>query len=78
MTVVAFDHKSRGNKNGSVQQRESCPKTRDMGLIRPWVSISEERPDILKHGVHDGVRESHTCNCVYKQTTRGLMLTQML
>ena len=43
---MAFDHKSL-NQNSLVQLWEICPKTRDLGLIRPWVSIREGGPDIL-------------------------------
>ena len=48
---MAFDHKSPVNQISSVQLWESYPKTRDVGLIRPWVSIKEGGPEILKHDV---------------------------
>ena len=47
---MAFDHKALVNQNSLVQLWESCPKTRDLGLIGPWVSMREGGPEILKHG----------------------------
>ena len=51
VTVVAFTSKSLVYQNILVQPWESCPKTRDLGLIRSWISIREGRPEILKYGV---------------------------
>ena len=48
---MALVHKSPVNQNSSVQPWESCLKTRDFGLTRPWVSTSEGGPEILKHGM---------------------------
>ena len=57
MTLAAFvhksavNHKSPVNQNSSVHPWESCPKIRDLGIIRPWASIREGGPGIIKHGV---------------------------
>ena len=48
---MAFDHESLVNQNSPVELWESCPKTRDLGLIRPWVSIREGGLETLKDGV---------------------------
>ena len=49
--IVAFGEKSPVNQNSLVQLWGRYPQTRDLGLIRPWVNISEGGPEILKDGV---------------------------
>ena len=48
---MVFDHMPPVNQNSSVQPWESCLKTRVLGLTRPWVTIWEGGPEILKIGV---------------------------
>ena len=55
LTFVAFDHQSHVNQTSLVQPGETCSKTREMGLIRPWLSIREGGPEILKDDVPDMV-----------------------